>query len=71
MIDDTVYSTSPLSMYAQKRLKDLQEAKDLHVAYLKCKLRNEDWHGVEDAASDIRDMEASMLEVRRFLEQLA
>lgn len=62
-----IHKVPNLPAYAHQRLRELQAAKSLHVEYLKCKLHNEDWHGVEDAASDIRDMESAMAEVQQFL----
>lgn len=35
-----------------------QEKKDIMVNYLKLKLEEEDWHGVQDAGSDLRDIES-------------
>ena len=32
--------------------------KEVMLAYLLLKVRQEDWHGVSDAAMDIREMEA-------------
>lgn len=43
---------------------ELQAEKMILITYLKLKLEIEDWHGVADAAMDIREVEAklSMLE---------
>lgn len=35
-----------------------EEKIEIMLAYLKLKIENEDWHGVADAAMDIRDLEA-------------
>lgn len=35
-----------------------QERRDLYVAYLKMKTWEEDWHGVSDAANDLRELYA-------------
>ena len=35
---------------------------DVMVAYLLLKVKQRDWHGVSDAANDIREMEARMKE---------
>lgn len=40
------------------KIADLKLKKLGMVAYLKLKLDSEDWHGVQDAASDIRELEA-------------
>ena len=45
------------------RIAELEEQKKLMLDYLKMKLDNEDYHGVEDAASDIRDIEAAIHEL--------
>lgn len=42
------------------QLKKYQERKEQMIAYLKLKLEEQDWHGVQDAASDIRDIESEM-----------
>jgi hypothetical protein len=40
------------------RLKELAAKKFLMVSYLLMKADEEDWHGVQDAASDLRDIES-------------
>lgn len=40
------------------QLKKYQERKEQMIAYLKLKLEEQDWHGVQDAASDLRDIES-------------
>jgi len=40
------------------RLTELDGLKKTMLAYLEAKKHEQDWHGVEDAASDIRDLEA-------------
>lgn len=42
-------------------LNKLNERKKGMVDYLVLKLKEEDWHGVQDAASDIRDIEAERI----------
>ena len=39
----------------------LEEQRDALITYLKAKLEQEDWHGVSDAANDLRvlDMQIS------------
>lgn len=39
---------------------DLLEQHDVYVRYLKMCLRNEDWHGVMDAAADLREIDAKL-----------
>lgn len=40
--------------------QDLLDAKAQLVAYLHSKLKSEDWHAVQDAASDIREIDAQL-----------
>lgn len=42
------------------RLKDLRESKDQLVAYCATKLRQGDYHGVADAAMDLRETDAML-----------
>ena len=46
--------------YIESELKNLQLKRVLLVDYLKLKLEDEDWHGVEDAGSDLRDLDAKI-----------
>lgn len=39
----------------------LMTDKEVMIEYLFLKIRQEDWHGVADAAMDIREMEAKCL----------
>ena len=56
-------------MNLKKRLKKLSKQKRTMVRYLKEKLKNEDWHGVQDAASDLRDIEAAVEAFESLLEE--
>lgn len=47
------------------RLGRLSERKALMVKYLLAKVEEEDWHGVQDAASDLRDIEAEVKGLNR------
>lgn len=47
-------------------ISELQEQKKQLISYLLSKVKVEDWHAVQDAASDIREIEAR-LEVYLFL----
>lgn len=47
-------------------ISELQEQKKQLISYLLSKVKAEDWHAVQDAASDIREIEAR-LEVYLFL----
>lgn len=46
----------------------LQKEKEILVIYLQAKIRLKDWHGVADAAMDIRDIEAKQSILRDFIE---
>lgn len=48
----------------------LEGAKADLVSYLISKTRQEDWHAVQDAASDIREIEAQLLVLRAQLQSL-
>lgn len=41
-------------------LKELGEQREGLIAYLKVKIAAADWHAVQDAASDIREVEAKI-----------
>lgn len=49
-----------MDKYIGGKISSLQKKKQTMINYLLLKLEEEDWHGVEDAASDIRDIEASL-----------
>ncbi len=38
----------------------LEQYRPVLVAYLKAKFETEDWHGVQDAASDLRDLDSEL-----------
>ena len=44
----------------ETRLADLERHRPTLIAYLKMKLEAEDWHGVQDAASDLRDVDSEL-----------
>lgn len=44
----------------EERIAELQAQKLALVAYLKSKLAAEDWHALQDAASDIREIVAAL-----------
>ena len=52
------------------RMKELREDKDLMNLYLKMKIRQQDWHGVADAAMDLRDIEAEVKGLELGMEHL-
>lgn len=39
----------------------LQEQRDALIEYMKAKLEQEDWHGVSDAANDLRVLDVQIL----------
>lgn len=41
-------------------IQELEDAKINLIGYMKSKIKIEDWHAVQDAASDIREIEARM-----------
>lgn len=41
-----------------KNFKDKKVQKEIMLEYLQIMIAREDWHGVADAAMDLRDMEA-------------
>jgi hypothetical protein len=44
----------------QQRIAFLQEYRPVLMRYLKAKFDAEDWHGVQDAASDLRDLDCEL-----------
>lgn len=44
----------------QDRLVDLHNKRILMKNYLQLKVDEEDWHGVQDAASDLRDIDVEI-----------
>lgn len=44
----------------KEKLDQLNDRKIVMVAYLEQKMDEEDWHGVQDAASDLRDIESEI-----------
>ena len=43
-----------------QRVAYLQAMHETMLAYLKAKVEDADWHGVQDAASDLREIEAEL-----------
>lgn len=44
-------------------MKDIEQLRadiQLHIDYLLAKVRERDWHGVSDAANDLREMEVEL-----------
>ena len=55
-----------LAMKMGERLKMLAESRVLHVRYLALKTSEEDWHGVSDAANDLREIDAEARVISHF-----
>lgn len=54
------FSDLPRALW-QKQLTRLRERRGAMNAYLKLKVDEQDWHGVADAAMDLREIDAEML----------
>jgi len=46
------------------RLTHLEQLRLVVIAYLDAKVRDQDWHGVSDAANDLRDIDAELRGIR-------
>ena len=42
----------------KNQIQEVQNKIDFMISYMQLKMKSQDWHGVEDAGSDIRDMES-------------
>lgn len=42
----------------EQRIADINEKIKFMISYIQIRIDMKDWHGVEDAGSDIRDLEA-------------
>ena len=42
----------------KEQIREIQNRIDFMIGYIQIKIKSQDWHAVEDAGSDIRDMEA-------------
>ena len=47
-------------MTKEGRIQQLNGAKTVLLNYLFLKVQESDWHGVQDAASDLRDIESEI-----------
>lgn len=52
-------------------IAELQEQKTQLVAYLQSKVKAGDWHAVQDAASDIRELDAKIETLREVHETMS
>jgi hypothetical protein len=48
----------------KQRIADLLNRRDTMRSYMKIKYAEEDWHGVQDAGSDLRDIDAELVGLR-------
>jgi len=44
----------------EARIADLEAWRPILIKYLEQKFKAEDWHGVQDAASDLRDLDCEL-----------
>ena len=42
----------------KEQIQEVQSKIDFMIGYMQIKMKSQDWHAVEDAGSDIRDLEA-------------
>lgn len=56
---DLELQNSPTASKAE-RITTLIESRNTYLAYLFIKIVEEDWHGVQDAASDLRDIDSKI-----------
>jgi hypothetical protein len=49
---------------SSRRIADLESDREVMIGYMRVKMREEDWHGVMDAAADLREIDVE-LAVRR------
>ena len=47
-------------MTRDDKVAALQSERDQMIEYLRLKVDKQDWHGVQDAASDLRDIDAEI-----------
>lgn len=53
----------------QTKIEQLQDQIEAHIKYMKAKLEARDWHGVCDAANDIRCLEAHIAGYKEGMEE--
>lgn len=63
---DPAYTS--LVQHIHSRLAELKQRKEVLHKYLLVKLDEWDLHGIEDAASDLRDIESAMENLKKVLE---
>lgn len=52
----------------KQKMAEVEENIEVLLAYLGSRIKQRDWHGVEDAASDIRDNESALTVLAWILE---
>lgn len=50
-------------------IDELEKQKETLIVYLQSKISAKDWHAVQDAASDIREIEAQIKILRKLKEK--
>lgn len=59
-------SSATFTVYApNSRNERLQERRKVLIGYLAEVVKEEDWHGVQDAASDLREVDAELRGLER------
>jgi|TARA_A100001011_G_C14015735_1_gene717326 hypothetical protein len=53
----------------KQKVAEVEENLEVLLTYLHSRTKQRDWHGVEDAASDIRDNESALTVLRWVLEE--
>jgi hypothetical protein len=48
------------------QLEELYKRKKLYISYLLDRVTTSDWHGVQDAASDLREIEVEISYVEKY-----
>ena len=65
MFGNMATTTAVAPILAGSRRAELTEQRDALVSYLLSKVRAADWHAVQDAGSDIREIDARLDELSR------
>ena len=53
----------------KQKMEEVEENIEVLLTYLHSRIKQRDWHGVEDAASDIRDNESALTVLAWLLEE--
>jgi len=56
-------SSRQVKVTREQKLTHLALDREQMLSYLRFKVEKQDWHGVQDAASDLRDIDAEILGV--------